>query len=124
MLLNVSLFSSIKVEDSDVSKSSGSLRSKKPVTKMVMEYCYEPEMEEVLPAISSKKLKVFMHISWRGFSYSGFTFIYIYRERVSCLAKVAVVVLYFCLVLYRTRTAMSSQCPPVFILDCLVSTGI
>ncbi|KAH9719804.1 P-loop containing nucleoside triphosphate hydrolases superfamily protein [Citrus sinensis] len=37
-----------KVEDSDVSKSSGSLRSKKPVTKMVMEYCYEPEMEETV----------------------------------------------------------------------------
>lgn len=77
MWLNVSLFSSIKVEDSDVSKSSGSLRSKKPVTKMVMEYCYEPEMEEVLPAISSKKLKVFMHISWRGFSYF-WLYIYIY----------------------------------------------
>ncbi|KAK9197900.1 hypothetical protein WN944_013083 [Citrus x changshan-huyou] len=45
-----------KVEDSDVSKSSGSLRSKKPVTKMVMEYCYEPEMEE---AYRSSMLKAF-----------------------------------------------------------------
>ncbi|KAL6281250.1 hypothetical protein ACE6H2_018131 [Prunus campanulata] len=35
-----------KVEESDVSKSSSSARSKKRVLKKVMEYCYEPEMEE------------------------------------------------------------------------------
>ncbi|GLU21515.1 hypothetical protein SLE2022_376490 [Rubroshorea leprosula] len=36
-----------KVDDTDVSKSSSSVRSKKPTMKKVMEYCYEPEMEEV-----------------------------------------------------------------------------
>lgn len=41
------VFSVEKVEDSDGSKSSSSGRNKKPVTKKVMEYCYEPEMEEV-----------------------------------------------------------------------------
>ncbi|KAJ0105043.1 hypothetical protein Patl1_17845 [Pistacia atlantica] len=35
------------IEEGDVSKSSSSIRSKKPITKKVMEYCYEPEMEEV-----------------------------------------------------------------------------
>lgn len=36
-----------KVEDNDASKSSSSGRNKKPVKKKVMEYCFEPEMEEV-----------------------------------------------------------------------------
>jgi hypothetical protein len=36
-----------KVEDNDGSKSSRSGRNKRPVIKKVMEYCYEPEMEEV-----------------------------------------------------------------------------
>ncbi|XP_009369339.2 uncharacterized protein LOC103958750 isoform X2 [Pyrus x bretschneideri] len=35
-----------KVEEIDVSKSSSSARGKKGVVKKVMEYCYEPEMEE------------------------------------------------------------------------------
>ena len=35
-----------KVEESD-SASSNSGRSKRPIVKKVMEYCYEPEMEEV-----------------------------------------------------------------------------
>ncbi|KAK9925940.1 hypothetical protein M0R45_023198 [Rubus argutus] len=35
-----------KVEETDASKSSSSARGKKPVMKKVMEYCYEPEMEE------------------------------------------------------------------------------
>lgn len=39
-----------KVEEGDISKSSGSLRGKKPVIKKVMEYCYEPEMEEAYRA--------------------------------------------------------------------------
>lgn len=43
----ITVFSVEKVEDSDGSKSSSSGRNKKPVTKKVMEYCYEPEMEEV-----------------------------------------------------------------------------
>ncbi|XP_062116446.1 uncharacterized protein LOC133830480 isoform X2 [Humulus lupulus] len=46
-----------KVEESDVSKSSGSARGKKkPVKKIVMEYCYEPEMEA---AYQSSMLKAF-----------------------------------------------------------------
>lgn len=44
-----------KVEESEISKSSGSVRSKK-ITKKVMEYCYEPEMEE---AYRSSMLKSF-----------------------------------------------------------------
>ncbi|MCE3049553.1 hypothetical protein HAX54_045143 [Datura stramonium] len=45
-----------KVEESEASKSSGSIRGKKMVTKKVMEYCYEPEMEE---AYRSSMLKAF-----------------------------------------------------------------
>ncbi|XP_059642042.1 uncharacterized protein LOC132283996 isoform X2 [Cornus florida] len=45
-----------KVEGIDASRSSGSVRGKKPVTKKVMEYCYEPEMEE---AYRSSMLKAF-----------------------------------------------------------------
>ncbi|XP_073134592.1 uncharacterized protein [Henckelia pumila] len=44
-----------KVEDSEGSKSNSSVRGKKP-TKKVMEYCYEPEMEE---AYRSSMLKAF-----------------------------------------------------------------
>ncbi|XP_010483988.1 PREDICTED: YLP motif-containing protein 1-like isoform X1 [Camelina sativa] len=44
-----------KVEESD-STSSSSGRSKRPSVKMVMEYCYEPEMEE---AYRSSMLKAF-----------------------------------------------------------------
>ncbi|XP_010550653.1 PREDICTED: uncharacterized protein LOC104821457 [Tarenaya hassleriana] len=44
-----------KVENND-STSSSSGRSKKPVVKKVMEYCYEPEMEE---AYRSSMLKAF-----------------------------------------------------------------
>ncbi|KAG4930000.1 hypothetical protein JHK86_046961 [Glycine max] len=45
-----------EVEDGEASKSSSSGRNKKPVTKKVMEYCYEPEMEE---AYRSSMLKAF-----------------------------------------------------------------
>lgn len=45
-----------KVEESEVLKSSGSIRGKKMVTKKIMEYCYEPEMEE---AYRSSMLKAF-----------------------------------------------------------------
>ncbi|CAN4099356.1 unnamed protein product [Withania somnifera] len=45
-----------KVEESEISKSSGSIRGKKMVSKKVMEYCYEPEMEE---AYRSSMLKAF-----------------------------------------------------------------
>ncbi|KAL0355594.1 UNVERIFIED_CONTAM: YLP motif-containing protein 1 [Sesamum radiatum] len=45
-----------KVEQSDGSRSSGSVRGKRPVMKKVMEYCYEPEMEE---AYRSSMLKAF-----------------------------------------------------------------
>ena len=46
-LVLIVVFSVEKVEDGEASKSSSSGRNKKPVTKKVMEYCYEPEMEEV-----------------------------------------------------------------------------
>ncbi|KAI4343843.1 hypothetical protein L6164_011145 [Bauhinia variegata] len=45
-----------KVEDNGTSKSLSSGRGKKAVTKKVMEYCYEPEMEE---AYRSSMLKAF-----------------------------------------------------------------
>ncbi|KAL5544402.1 hypothetical protein UlMin_008186 [Ulmus minor] len=45
-----------KVEKGDGLKSLGSVRGKKPVTMKVMEYCYEPEMEE---AYRSSMLKAF-----------------------------------------------------------------
>ncbi|KAL7139171.1 hypothetical protein ABFS83_09G033000 [Erythranthe nasuta] len=45
-----------EVEESESSRSSGSVRGKKPLMKKVMEYCYEPEMEE---AYRSSMLKAF-----------------------------------------------------------------
>ncbi|KAJ4961775.1 hypothetical protein NE237_021685 [Protea cynaroides] len=45
-----------KVEESESSKSSSSGKIKKRITKKVMEYCYEPEMEE---AYRSSMLKAF-----------------------------------------------------------------
>ncbi|KAK6123254.1 hypothetical protein DH2020_043011 [Rehmannia glutinosa] len=45
-----------EVEENEGSRSSGSVRGKKPVMKKVMEYCYEPEMEE---AYRSSMLKAF-----------------------------------------------------------------
>ncbi|XP_022869276.1 uncharacterized protein LOC111388721 isoform X2 [Olea europaea var. sylvestris] len=45
-----------KVEESEGSKPFGSVRGKKTVTKKVMEYCYEPEVEE---AYRSSMLKAF-----------------------------------------------------------------
>ncbi|XP_052174573.1 uncharacterized protein LOC127789667 [Diospyros lotus] len=46
-----------KVEETDVSKPPGSVRGKKPVLKKVMEYCYEPEMEEVYRTSMLKAFK-------------------------------------------------------------------
>ncbi|XP_023739277.1 uncharacterized protein LOC111887344 isoform X1 [Lactuca sativa] len=46
-----------KAEDSEFSKSSGSLRGKRQVMKTVMEYCYEPEMEEAYRASMLKAFK-------------------------------------------------------------------
>ncbi|KAF5818250.1 putative YLP motif-containing protein [Helianthus annuus] len=46
-----------KAEDSELSKSSGSLRGKRQVMKTVMEYCYEPEMEEAYRASMLKAFK-------------------------------------------------------------------
>ncbi|XP_076893265.1 uncharacterized protein LOC143545230 [Bidens hawaiensis] len=46
-----------KAEESELSKSSGSLRSKRHVMKTVMEYCYEPEMEEAYRASMLKAFK-------------------------------------------------------------------
>lgn len=45
-----------KIEETEVSKSSGSVRGKKQIAKKVIEYCYEPEMEE---AYRSSMLKAF-----------------------------------------------------------------
>ncbi|KAI3762620.1 hypothetical protein L1987_53057 [Smallanthus sonchifolius] len=45
-----------KAEDSEFSKSSSSLRGKRQVMKTMMEYCYEPEMEE---AYRASMLKAF-----------------------------------------------------------------
>ncbi|XP_028763399.1 uncharacterized protein LOC114721719 [Neltuma alba] len=57
-----------KGDDNDASKSSSSGRGKKPVMKKVMEYCYEPEMEE---AYRSSMLKAFKKNVEEG----AFTFI-------------------------------------------------
>lgn len=46
-----------KADDSELSKSSGSLRGKRQVMKTVMEYCYEPEMEEAYRASMLKAFK-------------------------------------------------------------------
>lgn len=47
-----------QVEDGDASKSSSSTRGKKPIVKkVVMEYCYEPEMEEVMLINASRSKK-------------------------------------------------------------------
>ncbi|PWA73215.1 YLP motif-containing protein 1 [Artemisia annua] len=46
-----------KAEDGELSKSSGSLRGKRQVMKKVMEYCYEPEMEEAYRASMLKAFK-------------------------------------------------------------------
>nr|XP_043635824.1 uncharacterized protein LOC122606976 [Erigeron canadensis] len=46
-----------KAEDSELSKASGALRGKRQVMKKVMEYCYEPEMEEAYRASMLKAFK-------------------------------------------------------------------
>ncbi|KAJ6844456.1 uncharacterized protein M6B38_292680 [Iris pallida] len=57
-----------KVEESEGTKSSSSFRGKKQITKKVIEYCYEPEMEE---AYRSSMLKAFKKTLEDG----NFTFI-------------------------------------------------
>ncbi|XP_042454383.1 uncharacterized protein LOC122038622 [Zingiber officinale] len=56
------------IDDNDGSKSTGSSRAKKQTTKKVIEYCYEPEMEE---AYRSSMLKAFKKTLEEGI----FTFI-------------------------------------------------
>ncbi|KAJ8471018.1 hypothetical protein OPV22_025361 [Ensete ventricosum] len=46
-----------KVDDNEGSKSSSSSRVKKQTTKIVVEYCYEPEMEEVYRSSMLKAFK-------------------------------------------------------------------
>ncbi|XP_010925361.1 uncharacterized protein [Elaeis guineensis] len=46
-----------KIEDHEVSKSSSSHRGKKQITKKVIEYCYEPEMEETYRSSMLKAFK-------------------------------------------------------------------
>ncbi|KAL1068460.1 hypothetical protein V6Z11_D12G199300 [Gossypium hirsutum] len=59
-----------KDEEIEVSKSSSSVRSKKTVKKMVMEYCYEPEMEEAYRESMLKAFKrtledgIFSFVMW------------------------------------------------------------
>lgn len=50
---------SLKVEDIEGSKSSSLGKGKKRITKKVMEYCYEPEMEEVMLLIVFLKLQFY-----------------------------------------------------------------
>ncbi|XP_058105271.1 uncharacterized protein LOC131248818 [Magnolia sinica] len=57
-----------KVEEIEASKPSSSVKGKKRITKKVMEYCYEPEMEE---AYRSSMLKAFKKTLEEG----AFTFI-------------------------------------------------
>ncbi|OVA09066.1 YLP motif-containing protein 1 [Macleaya cordata] len=57
-----------KVEEREGSKSSSSVKGRKTITKKVMEYCYEPEMEE---AYRSSMLKAFKKTLEEG----SFTFI-------------------------------------------------
>ncbi|KAK9090643.1 hypothetical protein Sjap_023820 [Stephania japonica] len=57
-----------KVEEVDNSKSSSVVKGKKRITKKVMEYCYEPEMEE---AYRSSMLKSFKKTLEEG----NFTFV-------------------------------------------------
>ncbi|XP_077240463.1 uncharacterized protein LOC143881327 isoform X2 [Tasmannia lanceolata] len=57
-----------KVEENEGSKSSSSVKGKKRITRKVMEYCYEPEMEE---AYRSSMLKAFKKTLEEG----NFTFI-------------------------------------------------
>ncbi|CAN6456055.1 unnamed protein product [Victoria cruziana] len=46
-----------KVEESESSKNSGPVKGKRTLTKKVMEYCYEPEMEEAYRASMLKAFK-------------------------------------------------------------------
>lgn len=48
LLTAIWLYCSQKVEDSEGSKSSSASKGRKQLTKKVIEYCYEPEMEEVI----------------------------------------------------------------------------
>lgn len=57
-----------KIEENDASKLSSSVWSTKPVIKKVMEYCYEPEMEE---AYRTSMLKAFKRTLEEGI----FTFV-------------------------------------------------
>ncbi|XP_031505123.1 uncharacterized protein LOC116267509 isoform X2 [Nymphaea colorata] len=46
-----------KDEESESSKTSGAVKGKRTITKKVMEYCYEPEMEEAYRASMLKAFK-------------------------------------------------------------------
>ncbi|XP_049931211.1 uncharacterized protein LOC116267631 [Nymphaea colorata] len=46
-----------QVEESESSKTSGAAKGKRTITKKVMEYCYEPEMEEAYRASMLKAFK-------------------------------------------------------------------
>lgn len=42
-------------------KSSNSIKGKKPITKKVMEYCYEPQMEEVYVMVDIGSAILYTH---------------------------------------------------------------
>ncbi|CAK7322862.1 unnamed protein product [Dovyalis caffra] len=96
--------------DSDASKSSSSTRGKKPIVKKVMEYCYEPEMEE---AYRESLLKAFKKTLEEGI----FTFVIVDDRnlRVADFAQfwaIAKVYPHFFLVTSSASTyVLISQCP-------------
>jgi len=47
-----------KVEDSEVSKSSSASKGRRQLTKKVIVYCYEPEMEETYRSSMLKAFKM------------------------------------------------------------------
>uniref|UniRef100_A0A6N2LJ64 Zeta toxin domain-containing protein n=1 Tax=Salix viminalis TaxID=40686 RepID=A0A6N2LJ64_SALVM len=79
-----------KVEDGDASKSSSSTRGKKPIVKrVVMEYCYEPEMEE---AYRESLLKAFKKTLEEGtftlvIGYEVYVSEATYKDPVGCAAR-------------------------------------
>lgn len=46
-ICRLTILSFLQVEDNEFSKTSANVRGKKAVVKKVIEYCYEPEMEDV-----------------------------------------------------------------------------
>uniref|UniRef100_A0A2P2LGP9 YLP motif-containing protein 1 isoform X2 n=1 Tax=Rhizophora mucronata TaxID=61149 RepID=A0A2P2LGP9_RHIMU len=91
-----------KVEEGDVSKSLGLVRGKKPMVKKVMEYFYEPEMEEVY---RDSMLKAFKKTLEEGI----FTFVIVDDRnlRVADFAQFwAIAKVYYLSLFFRTSTTI------------------